>query len=538
MVIERTIQERRARLNCESLLAFNGVDQYADAGVNTNVANTITNQNDWTLCLIGSLLEFGGNKSSILYQGDLSVSSNKWSVLQFNGDFCFLFGHDNGPTSNSRIKYYFFNIPTDQFARTTLYTLRYVASSDTLTLTLNASLQYSVSNTFVGSGYSTSTDTLASHPLYFFTGALRDYTQRAGSISHVMFFDRLTSLSEDEYIHHYGGIVPASAHQACTGHYVADREGLVIWDVVEQYNYAKATPLTAYHATLQNFTSQQVDTETGTNSAYLGFYDKTIYRPYVDSDQDGVPDQPLVEKSSLLPPLVNALRFTGTKRASVAQFNPSNENGYTFIFSFKIVEGTVFTSQGDGLFRHLGSTGWDIVLRGNGTDANYITFGGSITGRIVYLPDSINIYDLHQLVLTSTSDGYSFYLDGRQIGSGSYVPTGMDENPGDAYLAAFVTSRAFQGNIVQTSIAKGTITPRQVIELWNNSLLSNPKASWTNLEWQLLPNFNHVNDDGAGNYTLTDNSPQNHTITLSGFSANNLDDQHPDYALTPINSLR
>lgn len=301
----------------------------------------------------------------------------------------------------------------------------------------------------------------------------------------------------------------------------------------------KIIPLTEpmidpYHADLINFTPEQVDTAAGTNTAYLDFYNKTILRPFVDSDQDGTPDQPLVEQSSFLPPLVNALQFDASQSqyASVANFNPTKEQGYTFVWSGKLDS----TSANNVFFWKISGNNFVGFRSEQGA-----TFGIRIYYGRLFLTPTLNnnsASDFHQYVISiDTGAVIKLYIDGGLIYTGQGDPTkllGFDEVPVNATLNDLNAG----GQCAQQGIAKGIITPRQVIELWNNSLLANPKSTWRNLDWQLLPNSNSIQDDGAGNYTLADNSPQNHTITLSGFKAANLDPQDPAYALTPINSLR
>ena len=308
----------------------------------------------------------------------------------------------------------------------------------------------------------------------------------------------------------------------------------------------KSNSLDPHHATLQNFTPQQVDTEAGTQDAYLDFYDKTILRPFVDSDNDGTPDQPLTEKASLLPPLVNALKFDAASNqyASVSNFVPTKEKGYTYLFATYAIP---TNSLEKGIFSKRGTSGNRIVAVFNFPSAGdlFLVNRTSSSAQSATFPALLigDLNNLHQFVITEQQGELSLYKDGRLVQTKPTwtLHSGFDMIDGDLYIATdddYLTSRELDGMLIQLGIAKGIITPRQVIELWNNGLLANPKASWRNLEWQLYPNWNQIIDDGSGNYSVADNSPQRYAIPLTGFTANNLDPNDPAYSSTPINDLR
>jgi len=107
----------------------------------------------------------------------------------------------------------------------------------------------------------------------------------------------------------------------------------------------------------------------------------------------------------------------------------------------------------------------------------------------------------------------------------------------DSIAASDFQITAGEKNIAALSVITGQLEKVDAIRLAKNSLVANPTIKQQG-EMGAIWNFNQIQDDGAGNYSLQDLSPQNHTINLSGFTANHLDDQHPDYALTPINDLR
>src|SRR5690606_40187160 len=62
-----------------------------------------------------------------------------------------------------------------------------------------------------------------------------------------------------------------------------------MWDVVENYNPWKTTPLTANHADLIGFTDAEIGaTDKTTITAYKDFYDKTTYEWW--KEVGGVPE--------------------------------------------------------------------------------------------------------------------------------------------------------------------------------------------------------------------------------------------------------
>ncbi len=98
-----------------------------------------------------------------------------------------------------------------------------------------------------------------------------------GLISQTSLHTKALTPQEISYIHTQGGLLPESAHESCIAHYpLTQRQypkasadfivkhpqfalnDLVAFDVVEQYNYAKVTALTANHGELMNFTDAEV----------------------------------------------------------------------------------------------------------------------------------------------------------------------------------------------------------------------------------------------------------------------------------------
>ena len=470
-VLERTIQQRRARIACESLLAIAGGQSVLASNPNLNVTLP-----DYTV--------------TVVVEGTGTISKGGWSISVNQSSLTHL-----------------------AYTSTSIY-------ANAQYLSPNSQMWDNTADLVIGAGL---------------------------KVQHLKIANRIWTIEELKADRRQPGDAPDSTHESILAHYVADREGLVMWDVVEQYNYAKATPIAAYHATLQNFTPAQVDTAGGTSDAYRDFYDKSILKPYVDSDSDGTPDQPLIEEKSGLPPLRNALRFDASQNQflSVPNFLPTSDDGYTIVCTCKL--DTALPSSTMHFWNKQSNRTTGFV----NPDGSVNMFHSNASGGPGFTTANtkVDYTNINQFVFTVKENpnslgnpSKSIWVNDRLVApsgaTGGMV--GFNELTGNftiGYYTASGTQRYFDGYL-SVWVAKGIATRSQIAELWNNSLLSNPKTSWKNLDWQLIPDFNSINDDGAGNYTLTDSSPQNHTINLSGFTAANLDPQDPAYALTEINSLR
>ena len=673
------------RVNCESLLSFDGVNQYASAGVNPNILNAVEFDRDWAVSFVYQQ-PLRNTFTYILSLSDNDSNGYGLWIYQLGNSIRVGFGNNN----NERKTYYWYVVPNVL----NHIIISYEAASQTLSCTTNtitkAPYQKAVDAQLVQSVYRKTPSLLIAVCQNSFS-TLRYSEQLHGS---TIFFNFLPSESEAKLLHENPNYLATDdLRRACVAHYVPDREGLILWDVVEQYNWAKfsnekngdfengiehwpiylaggtsgsltynateksarleittvgqdttgvigiqqsvlvtneeyslsyeyrvvSSPtlkkfqadigtnraggfinassdgiwrertvtgiantsslriyiinnpsqafnvgdivefrnvrlrhttnpeLESYHATLQNFTPTQV--EGSGQDAYLDFYDKTPLRPFVDSDGDGQYDQPLVEKSSLLPPLQNALRFDKASNlpagqagqyAIIANFSPGNELGYTFMVNFQLADDFNFAGQDNIFYVYNTDDDTNKVVNLFSVSTTHLRLAKRMNGigAVDIRWDNITFSPFASVIISVDQAGEAkAYINGRLVGSKYFGIIDMSVcntlNIGNQHAQ----NRYFGGYIPQLGIAKGIITPRQVIELWNNSLLANPKSSWKNLDWQLLPNFNQINDN-AGTYTLTDNSPQNHTITLSGFTPANLNPQDPNYSLQKINSLR
>lgn len=121
---------------------------------------------------------------------------------------------------------------------------------------------------------------LGSTTNYVFGNRINLSVSATAHISHYCWFNRALTDKEISYISINGGILPESAHEFCVAHYplqTAYFDGVnnVTPDVVEQYNYAKVTPLVANHGVLVNFTDDELGiVNPSSQTAVKDFYDK------------------------------------------------------------------------------------------------------------------------------------------------------------------------------------------------------------------------------------------------------------------------
>ncbi len=214
MSLGKTIQERMARVNCDSLLSFNGVDQYADAGPNTNVVNAINYNRDFCISAFVTLksaaksnlilvdrVDVAGDNTGFLFRTTPGVSPK----LAFNLDY--------NASGNTGV------VGNLTLSLNTLYHVAVVVGADrTVKLYINGVLDASGT---LNSG----TLTYGSNNIYF--GHAPEYTGNNDfssiAISHIAVFNRTLTEPEIRSIHRYGGYLATDeVRQACVAHYVAD----------------------------------------------------------------------------------------------------------------------------------------------------------------------------------------------------------------------------------------------------------------------------------------------------------------------------
>ena len=284
MVLERTIQQRRERVNVDSLLSFDGVNQYASAGVNPNIAPAIDFDKTFSISLMAELV--GQNRQFSVSHRSAHINSNSTNIGGWGIE-----AEYNISTQKYRLLFLGIQNNTGDFYR---YATPYL---------INGGLHHIVlSKVGAGPDFIFFVDR---HPYAALaqpdTGIVETYHRGdehltfgarysqhnnaiseplAGKINHIAMLDSPLTEPEIHYIHRYGGLIPESTHLTCVAHYKTLTSGKIITDLVEDYNPAKVaagvTTLTAYPADLINFTDAQVGIPNqSSNTAYLDFYDKT-----------------------------------------------------------------------------------------------------------------------------------------------------------------------------------------------------------------------------------------------------------------------
>lgn len=270
-VLERTIQQRRARVNCESLLAFDGVDQYADAGNNQNVMQAIDYDRDWTLGLlmVPQARATDPQNPYIFSTGRIDRALNLYMRTASN-ELNINFARTNAERIHARCA---IRAQTSQYI-----TIGYEHVNQEFQVRINGQ---SVAVTYVTKGVITAS-VHSSQNIFFGIPEVAAALNRAAKflLSNLFVWNIKTSAQDDRRVHYLGGVVPSGIQAACVAHYATLKTGKSIPDLVASYNPAKVAAglptLTAYDAALVNFS----DAEAGipnqsTNTAYLDFYNKT-----------------------------------------------------------------------------------------------------------------------------------------------------------------------------------------------------------------------------------------------------------------------
>jgi hypothetical protein len=492
------IDSRRQRVNVESMISFDGVSQYAEAEENQNIKNAVNFNKEWSV--------------SFLFHHK-SKTSNQYFFTQYRAEhFGFQMVMGSTVTGNfvkNRILIgiyggtkYTVSYTQKELKPNQLYHIAAYHNPTTKQIHIFVNgVEDSV--VWITEADANIWNTTNQFTTRFGFGADRDIVHASNCyLSHLTFFNRTLTPAEISYIHAQGGVLPASAHAACVAHYpCTQREGATLWDVVEQYNYTKGTALVPYHATLTNFTAAQHAGDAQT--AYKDFYTKTDLRPYVDSNSDGTPDSPLIEKSTLLPPLQKALQFQSAAAQTMQCGNVGSIQGIRLAVKLDAINQSLLS---------LDNTAATTIQVASGS----LTAGGSIAGLQIYVDGTLrtavqagvalNDLNLHDVVLLFNSLSAS----------------DMRVTAGDKSVAAlFIMSQP--------------ISRKMIVQLANNTLLAQPTSQQQAGITQLY-NFNSIIDN-AGTYQI--NNERGATdATLSGYTAANIDPLDPSYALTDINSLR
>lgn len=271
----------------------------------------------------------------------------------------------------------------------------------------------------------------------------------------------------------------------------------------------------------------------------------------------------LIEVKTNLPETVKALRFEKAKSQylKVENFNATNEKGYTYIVAYAL-ESDRNLAYGDCFFskRSADLTSQYKILYGDESNPS------TVKRVILQQKDNVNgaidrVFDLSykladnlskiQLIAFTDKDGVAGISTTNRKSFNAIVERNTD-NHGDNRAVSFAaintplyigtdsltTGRYMDAYICFYAIIKGVLSKEEILRLANNSVFENPSLLLQlKYDVQLLPNFNKIIND-AGVYKIQDLSPQNHTITMHNYDANDIDPIHVNYKLTPLNNLR
>ena len=287
----------------------------------------------------------------------------------------------------------------------------------------------------------------------------------------------------------------------------------VVWDVVEMYNYAKTTPLTANHGTLVNYTDNELGIpDVSQQTAFQDFYEKNsnpenwYESPVQPNEEDNI------EVHSQLPPPVKALQFNGTSqylRVPAINFNgsylavmtmkvPNAQGSFAAWYGFDnpFGGGLLYDATGDTLQT------WSTSARKSRSLANWSY--GEVSNYAAYSRIVSNTYDLTICTERATAGRF---VEGELCYFALFQAEGFGDQPADDRI--WLNGQSGDPNNGLDKIVK---------RLWNNSLLRNPSIQdQADLNLELLVDLNSPFDD-AGTFKFPDLSPNAHDIEAVGWA--------------------
>lgn len=497
------IDNRRKRVNVESMVAFDGGSQYGTA-INTNINSVVKHTLPWSISVVTNLaIRIYSNFSQSKIHGSGWLDGCLVSII--NGTLMVSFYEGLATNAGITKKGRRWQIPLPAGTDLAHVVINFDPTAYVVEFFINgvslgvASAISIAGNTQLPQG----TEVVHAENRTDLAAILYNIQSFSASLyGHLSFFNRSLTPAEIQYIHRQGGLLPESTHADCVAHYpCTQREGNTLFDVVEQYNHAKVTPLIPYHATLQNFTAAQ---HTGDNqSAYKDFYTKQDLRPYVDSNSDGTPDSPLIEKKSGLPPLLKALKIESSASQSITLGNVGTIEGVRIATKLDAVNQSILS---------LSNTAATTIQ----VSAGVVTAGASITNLQIYV-DGVahNATDAGAILNDLKLHDVVFLFD-------SIAASDMRITSADKHIAALF-------------VATAKPSRKQIIELANNTLLAQPKTN-QQADISQMYNLNKIIDN-AGIYELSNELGASNAV-LNGYSAANIDPTDPAYSLTDIDDLR
>ena len=307
----------------------------------------------------------------------------------------------------------------------------------------------------------------------------------------------------------------------------------VVWDVVEMYNYAKTTPLTANHGTLVNYTDNELGIpDVSQQTAFQDFYEKNsnpenwYESPVQPNEEDNI------EVHSQLPPPVKA--FVLNNHTMTVDNWPASTEGYTFLFTLKFPNTTISDNEEWLRINSFGPPNLAIRNQSSGIQAWKADYNTGTLNSIAVTGTSfegLDVYDyIHQYALVVRVGGTYDNNDQKWFYDGRSQPQGVIPNPTNAFpdLGGFSavffarnTTPQFQLNatVLGFSCYTRELKPKELLRLHNNSLLRNPAIEGTPAIHFLL-NDDAFSEDGTNvilkNYGSTGTTNDAKVFGLTG----------------------
>jgi hypothetical protein len=317
-------------------------------------------------------------------------------------------------------------------------------------------------------------------------------------------------------------LIPKDLHQYVIAHYPLNQTyGGTAFDVVEQYNYSKVTPVSASHATLNNYSNaEKGEPGLSTQSAFKNLYDKT---------------------TSATPSRPKALRLVSSSNhhLTVSGFNPTKENGYTIIIGYFLESDRAFDAAAA-----VGAVS-ETLMEADVSTLKWIA-GIEDDKRVDFIQNNgafeLIVSDAKKL----NKPQYVAFVEKDGTTSKAYINgflsatnTGLTiEFSGTLYIGIRKNlTRPLNGYLTHISIYKGTLKQSEILDIINNSMFDNPPFDYIMDNCQLYLNFDSIVNN-AGTYEVNDWSPQNRTVVLNNYTANEINPVHADYKLFELDSLR
>lgn len=509
----------RRILNAEALLAFDGVDDRVNIG-NVPISDT----SDWTLeCIINA----SDISSSIPIMGDSLSDGFRLYLNSFDNTIKAQF-NDNAGAGTVQLS-------SDYVDDLIHIHVSFDSTSNEAILRIKGIEEDSAT---VSISFGVATD--------FYIGSDSSNAYFVGNVGLVRIFNKALSQQEINQLVKFPYAPPSDLHANIIAEYIPQRSyfkdtgdiyGLgtdaILWfDSVEQYNYAKVTPITANHGVMTGWSDAEVVTEPEPTSV-IDFYD-------ISSSLNWTDNGGATEIASGLPPIENALSLNGTSQyLSVSNFNPTKEKGYTYVAIWKNDTATWAPSSLPKFISKRNSIG----------GRPHILFGAltPFEGNTICVINSVSAAGADDRRVSTTTDLDEFQMSiGRDLpddisifinnGESQQTTTeeihaGFDDADGDLTIGRDDgQSWYFDGHLCYIGIAKGNIPSYQTNKIWNNG---NPRYILEDIDWQLLVDFQNPFDDG-GTLKFPDLSGNDHDIVINGFA--NL--AAVEAALTPLNELR